>query len=90
MTDAPPTAGRRWLPVAVLLLAAIGVGGYLVSDQFLRGADVAGTQLDSRGVAQNDDDGIHDPAGPMSISEASGGPAAILDFMLWHPDRLGA
>jgi polyisoprenoid-binding protein YceI len=43
MTDATPTSRRRWIPIAalLLLLAAIGIGGYLAWDQFLRGDDVA-------------------------------------------------
>lgn len=68
MTDATPAANRRWLPLAaILLLVAIGAGGYLVWDQFVRGDDVApiGFSSPSPGASVN----------PSASSEPSAEPS---------------
>ena len=78
MTDATPTTSRRWLPIAVvLLLAAIGAGGYLVWDQFLRGDEVAPIDFSSPSPgASSQPSTAAGSASPVASSGTSGAVSA--------------
>lgn len=78
MTDAPPTTGHRWLPIAaVLLLVAIGVGGFVTWDRFLRGDDVAPIDFSSpspatsAGATASDEPSAEASSEPSAVGSAS-------------------